>query len=746
MIIAVDYIQEYRKFVNSYNVTDALRMTVGIALPALVLGYFNHTAIGLLASLGAMTVSTADIPGPIQRRFNGMLVTLILNFLIATLVRFCNTQPVILGIVIALLCFVLSLLGIYGNRVSAIGFAGLMVMVLSLDRHQPPQQIILSSLYLVSGGIWYMLLSLALFRMRPFLIVQQALGDSIISIGDYLKTRAYFYDEDVDYDKTYKKLMLEQHQVHDKQELLREMIFKSRSVVRQSTKTGRTLLIIFLESIDLFEKATATVYNYKSMHEHFGNTEMLSRFKSIILLMVEELHKIGLAVQSGQPSKLSKHLNNELHILKTDFEKFIDANRSPKNIAPLINMRKIMQAIEDMVIRIYTLHHYTRYSGNKIKDYILSDNYDSFVPSAKLEWPLLWENLSLSSNNFRHALRVSIATTVGYTIALLLNLGYSYWVLLTILVILKPSYSLTKQRNIHRLIGTIIGALAGIGLLFLVSNEAGRLAVIVLLMFAAYSFFRTNYFIGVVFMTAYVLIFFYLIDSKNFVSVFENRVIDTITGSVIAFLATYILVPTWEKEHVIKYMQQALEKSAAYLKTVEGFFAAGNFADFNYRLSRKDAFVAQANLSSGFNRMMNEPKSKQGNAGKVNEFIVLIYTLNSHIASLADFAQKFAKKYKTTDFNLITEDIITRLTEAKNFLQQEDEGVETHAGSEAAGILKQEMKELVEKRTHELQQGLMDTETKTTLIELKPIVDQFLFISRLSGDINKVAASFYTKK
>ena len=736
----MDYIKEYKKFVNSYNFTDALRVTIGVTLPSIILGYFGHLPIGLMASLGALTVSTADVPGPIQRRITGMTATLVLNFMIALVIGFSNTQPVLLGILIAILCFSLSIIGIYGNRVNAIGFAGLMVMVLTMDHHDTGWRIFLNSLYLVAGGAWYMLLSLLLFRMRPYLITQQALGDCIVSIGDYLKTRSWFYNENVDYEKTYKSLMQIQEEIHEKQDRLREMIFKSRSVVKQSTIQGRRLLVIFIESIDLFEKATGTVYNYESMHRRFDGTDILPRFQDMIVKMSEELHEIGLAIQAGRRSKLSKDMNEELKLLKRDFEVFIEQNRSPENIAPLISMRKVMQALEDMTIRIYTLHHYTGSNKRKLKAYKLSENYDPFVPSTPIELDLLKENFSLQSNTFRHAIRVSIATVAGYIVALALRLEYSYWVLLTIIVILKPSYSLTKQRNYHRLWGTLIGAALGVAFLFIIPNEKGRLVAMILLILATNSFIRTNYFVGVIFMTSYVLIFFYLLSNNSFVTVLENRVLDTIVGSIIAFLATSILVPSWEKLQIKNYMQEAIDKATAYFNTVAQSFITGNINDLNYRLNRKNAFVAQSNLSAGFNRMMNEPKNKQGDIKKLHQFAVLIYTLNSHIVTLADFAQKFSGKYHTDDFSQVAEYIAVELNEAKNNIAAEK--FSTLQKKDSLNELKSEMDELVDRRRLELQQGLIDTETKTTLIEYKPIVDQFLFISRIAGDIKKLSLAF----
>src|SRR5690606_11501636 len=135
----------------------------GITMPAIVLNYFGQLETGLILSLGAMAVSVYDIPGPIHQRRNGMLATIGLIFLVSLITSFINHDRYLSGLGIAVLCFVLSFVGAYGARVNAIGFAGILTMVLTLDYQLEGSHILYHRLYLAAGGGWYMLLSLALF-------------------------------------------------------------------------------------------------------------------------------------------------------------------------------------------------------------------------------------------------------------------------------------------------------------------------------------------------------------------------------------------------------------------------------------------------------------------------------------------------------------------------------------------------------------------------------------------------------
>ncbi|MFT4092189.1 MAG: FUSC family membrane protein [Niabella sp.] len=736
----MDYFKEYRKFISSYYFNEAIRITIGIALPPIILNFFGYLDTGLLVSLGAMAVSASDIPGPVHQRRNGMIASLLLIFLTVVIIGCVSYNAVLLGMVIGFLCFSMSMIGVYGARVNAIGFASLLIMVLSLEQKREGWEILSNAAILISGGVWYMFLSLLLVGVRPYRVIQQALGESLLAISSYLKTRSLFYDEGTDYDEVYKKLMREQEEVQNKQILLREMLFKSRKIVKESTTTGRALLIIFVESIDLFEKATTTFYNYESMHRRFDGTGILPQFKKMILSMTDELDEIGIAVQNGRTAVPSKKMQRQLKRLHTHFEKFISENRSPENLEALINLRKIMQALDDIALRLYTLEQYSSFDKAKVKEYTLSDNYDPFITHTDLDWRLLKENLSLRSNTFRHALRVSIATVLGFIVSHLLHLGHSYWVLLTILVILKPTYSLSRERNYQRLLGTVVGALVGIGLVYFVKSERALFVSMLLFMIATYSFMRTRYLWSVLFMTPYILIFFYLLDSKNFTVIIENRVIDTALGSAIAFLSTFILVPYWEKDKIREYMIEALQKSQVYFNNVARPFFDIHFKTLDFKLSRRDAFVALSNLSGAFSRMLNEPKMMQANVKDIHQFVVMVYTLNSHIASLSYFVAGLSEKYRSPEFEAATGPVNDSLTRALQLLTREIAPADIKENPPFS--LQINVKELLEKRKGEIQKGLMNTETQKTLVELKPIADQFLLISRLSADIDKKVRSF----
>src|SRR5262249_14160438 len=151
---------------------------------------------------------------------------------------------------------------------------------------------------------------------------------------------------------------------------------------------------------------------------------------------------------------------------------------------------------------------------------------------------VLWNNLTMESSAFRHALRVCVACLCGYVVTKLISYGHhSYWVLLTIVFIMKPAYSLTKQRNVERIIGTFLGGLLGVAILQVTPNKTVHFIFMVLFMIGTYSFMRLRYLVMVICITPYVLILFSFLGAE-YKSVIEERVLDTAIGCAIAFCAS----------------------------------------------------------------------------------------------------------------------------------------------------------------------------------------------------------------
>ena len=733
----MDYLKQYKSFVNSYYLSEGVRITIGVTLPAVILCYFNNLSSGIIVSLGALCASMPDNAGPIHHRRNAMMVCNALVFVVALFTGLASDNVFLLGATIFIFCFVFAMIGVYGNRATSIGLAALLVMVLNLQKHHEGREVFFDAVYILCGGIWYMILSLSMYGFRPYKLAQQALGECIQTTADYLRIKASFYENKNDYSENYSRLLDKQIEVHQKQDLVRELLFKSRDIIRESTNTGRILVMAFLDIIDLYERVITSHQDYNLLHATFEKQDILERFRQTILSMANELDEIGIAVKSTKPYLRQTNLRPEIAELKAYFDEFRDENRSAENVEAFISLRQILESIEEIAVRIYALENYTTYDKALVKKQAQKINYDQFVVHENIEPKLLLENLTLQSSIFRHSLRLCIATIAGFIVSQFFSFGHSYWILLTIIVIIKPGYSLTKKRNVERLLGTIAGALIGITALYLIKDRTILFVLMIIFMIGAYSFMRTKYLIFVSLMTPYILLLFHLLNPNHFQMVITDRITDTLIGSAIAFVANIFLFPAWEHEQINDYMIQMIKANLKYFDDVATSLLNKTTTITQYKLSRKNAFVSLANLTDAFNRMLSEPKSKQKNARELNQFVVSNHMLTSHIATLSYYVPRFNQKGSVYHLSPVINAIEKKLINAETMLAGKEKISEESVNEADWHLFNATVDKLTAQRKKELQAGLIETPTKKELSNIKPVADQFNFIMNIASNLEK---------
>ena len=222
-----------------------------------------------------------------------------------------------LGVEITVFSFLFSMFTVYGNRAAAVGTGALLMMIFMIEKALPAGQVLTYSCSVTAGGIWYMVFSLFFFSIRPYRAAQQALGESIIDVVKFLRIKADFYLPDTDIDENYRKLVSQQIQVSQHQDAVRELLFKSRVMVKESTNASRVLVLTFIDLVDLFEQIMATHYDYAQIREKFGNTGVLNEIARVLQHMAHELENIGYAVLSNRRYNHSHDFNAELEHLKT---------------------------------------------------------------------------------------------------------------------------------------------------------------------------------------------------------------------------------------------------------------------------------------------------------------------------------------------------------------------------------------------------------------------------------------------
>jgi len=363
----------------------------------------------------------------------------------------------------------------------------------------------------------------------------------------------------------------------------------------------------------------------------------------------------------------------------------------------------------------------------------------------------LRENFSLKSSIFKHSLRLSIMMIVGFLIGEIFSFQNPYWILITLLVIMRPSYGLTKERMQHRVIGTLIGAVLALILVYFIQNTIvfGVLAAVTLVL--ALSLVQLNYKTFAVFITLHI-VFMYAIYSPDVLNTVLFRVIDTVVGAGLAMLSNLFLFPSWEFMTADESICEALEANKMYLKEIDASYRSKKRKTTEYKLARKKAFLAMGDLNAAFQRMTQDPKSKQKYFSEIYKIVELINTFLSSLASLGTFINSHKTTAVSSSVDIFVLNIKDCLGNAKELLGNK-ELTNLHAADEiqeAVVILEKKYEELTknyDKISIESKESeLSEADIALQIQEMKLVLEQLSYLYNLAKSIVQYVQIYQDKK
>jgi uncharacterized membrane protein YccC len=199
------------------------------------------------------------------------------------------------------------------------------------------------------------------------------------------------------------------------------------------------------------------------------------------------------------------------------------------------------------------------------------------------------------------AARLAVTLMVAETAVQLLPLTRSYWVLLTVAVVLKPDLGSVFARGVQRTLGTVVGVLIGAAVVTLVP-EGPWLLVPVAFFSLLFPFGASrNYGMLSTFITPLVLI---LIDfgGASLSGVAADRLLDTAIGAAIVFVVGYLLWPGTWRPQLGRTIADGIDAIADY---ADAAFSGG--ASSIIAPVRRRAFGATSDIRSDLQSLLAEP-------------------------------------------------------------------------------------------------------------------------------------------
>jgi uncharacterized membrane protein YccC len=657
-------IANLRRFIYSHYFFGGVRQGIGMLLPVLVLGVlFDEYTLGLVATFGAQCVAIIDQPGGPQRhRTNEMLGGAVLATLTVCITGFASTNRLALWVAVIAQCFAYSLFTVFGKRGGLIGFAGLLVMALTMHSPLPADQVLLHAAGTLGGALFYLLFSLAFSRLFWLREEQQAMSVALFATADYVEARAAFYDETEDLDDSYRALIQSQSLMTEKHQAARDVVL--RALPRgKGWGDGRRVMIwnMFVDMLQLVDTLFATHTDYAALRRTLAGNDILLFMHDALLKMSLDLNRIALSISQGREVKRRTRIKAELRAIEYEIDQLKQqglGQREPEILALLVQILRRLRNAGRIVDRLGE-HTLARPDAVPTSALRIDKSLTRFMSRQEFRLGMITSNLRMDSPNLRYALRVTLAGAIAMTISELWVTesfsAHNYWIMLTIVIIMKPGFALTRQRNGWRLTGTLIGCVLAMILLNITDRAEVLFIALLVACIMGNSLVQLNYMASAIFNTLFVVLVFHFVSPGTVsMAVIGERAVDTLIGCALALVCSYVF-PWWEARYMPTLARAAVNANREYLRAGLRYAevmreklarraspdeAQGPVpeppatqpeidADLNWRLARKNVHIAFSNFAEAFYRMMSEPQSRQQFVPELNNLLIQNHILAS---------------------------------------------------------------------------------------------------------------------
>ena len=596
---------------------------LGVAIPA---WYYNlHIWITPLI-LGVIAAALAEQDDSLAGRFRAIALTLPC-FAIATYsIELLFDYPIYFAIGLFISTFCFTMLGAVGTRYAGISFGSLLIAIYTMIGANQSGSDWLQPLFLLTGAIWYFLVSTIWLLFAPRQPIRHSLSTVFDHIANYLDLKADLFHPSENFaPQPYRieEANLNATTVSALNDC--KATFLARSERGNIHTTENRLLNIYFLAQDIHERVSSTHYRYQDLASRFDRSDVLFRFKYLIETLAKSCREISHTIKMDNTYQHNPNVTKALSELKLSLE-YLKQQSNPE-WKPLLSQMGYL--FENLATVEKQLHNISQPTVETLDE---TDLHDHNVHNLKNMWLRIKSNLTPESLLFRHAVRMSIALTVGYGILQGLDLPLGYWILLTTLFVCQPNYAATRKRITLRVVGTISGLIIGGILLTLFPSQESQIAIIVISGVLFFSFRINNYAFATGFITILVLFCFSQLGAGF--SIILPRLLDTIIGCVLAVLAVAFILPDWHARRLHIVMADAVEKNRLYLAQIIGQYRIGKKDSLAYRIARREAHNQDAALTAAINNMLAEPGRYHTATDESFRFLTLNHALLSYISAL----------------------------------------------------------------------------------------------------------------
>lgn len=655
-----------------YNARIFIALVGTCALP----WWLGDVKLTIPLTLGVVAAALTDLDDRLSGRLRNLVITLICFFIASASVEILFPWPWLfaLGLTTSTIGFIL--LGGLGQRYATIAFGALLIAIYTMLGVSLYSHWYMQPMLLIAGAVWYNLLTLTGHLIFPIRPLQDNLARSYEQLAHYLELKSRLFDPDLDdedqaplYD-----LALANGQLMATLNQTKASLLTRLRGDRGQRSTRRTLHYYFVAQ-DIHERASSSHIQYQALRDNFRYSDVMFRFQRLLSMQSMACQALAKAILLRTPYQHDVRFERAFTHLDAALDRVRASGAAPEQIKALGFLLNNLRAIDAQLATIES--EQLQSQTNSETETLLADDSLHGFDDIRLR---LSRNMSPESALFRHAVRMSLVLCAGYAFIQFTGLQHGYWILLTSLFVCQPNYNATRHRLALRIIGTLVGVALGLPILLLVPSLEGQLVLIVITGVLFFAFRNVQYAHATMFITLLVLLCFNLLGEGFEVAL--PRVIDTLIGCGIAWIAVSFIWPDWKFRNLPRVLERAVDANCRYLDAILEQYHQGRDNRLAYRIARRDAHNRDAELASVVSNMSTEPKVSAEMRETAFRLLCLNHTLTSYISALGAHREKLT----TPEILALLDDAVCYVDDALHHQPSDEERVQMALAGLAARI------------------------------------------------------------
>jgi uncharacterized membrane protein YccC len=622
------YTLNIRTFLSSHYFYSGMRTCAGVAIIAACAYMMSEATSAITISIGALCTSLLDLASPLKQKFKEMSASAVLSASVALVVSVSAPLPWISEGTILVISFIASMLVAYGKKAMSLQFAMMFIMILSVGNEVTASESALRAGLVLLGGAIYIGYAIVVGWLMHGRFKQQILAEALFEMASCISIKAGFYGSDVNLQKQSNRLVTQLCILAERQQAVRDILLR-----KNPSKADIILLQVHFVMIDMFEALLSTHDDYALLHTYFGYGDILTSLHELMGKARRNVESIAYNATKNRCYSENMSYTKDLDAIESQLNKIrIEAANGVVPEAAFSALSASCKKTTELIELLSKLRSATQVSLEPLPIDMNAD-MTPFLTAQKYEIRLLLSNIAWRSPIFRFAARMTMAIATCLIVAKHLQYAdHAYWLMLTVAIILKPSFSLTKTLRTQQVTGNLIGCVLAAFILMYVHNSLALVSIILVLTVIATTFLQVKFGVTTVATSLRTLILISLLSASTDPVIWE-RLSDTLIGALIATAFNFVL-PSWEYHRLPTLASNLLIDVKKYIESSCDLLQGKVDNEFHYRLSRRKLSNSLVSLNTALLRTIDEPRNDTLAIEGMRELIVHSYLLIAHVAQL----------------------------------------------------------------------------------------------------------------